>query len=113
MSRKSNAKAPVNPLSQDILDELFPGEYDGSLIALSHALCVAIGRVIIAVTALGGMVTVYRGSVNHSLVLSFRVGERKRSVELDGDDGSVVTLDQLANGIEQAYAKHVARQRDP
>lgn len=111
MTRSKNAKTTVDSVTEDALDELFTSGNDNNGIALPELSCIAIGRIFIAASHLGGMVTLYRGGPNNALIVSVRFGDRKRAVEIDDDEGSVTVLEQLANGVEQAWAKvYLARQ---
>jgi len=105
MKGRKNAKDTLDESTMSILDELFADSDDGVGIALPVPCCVAIGRIFVASANLGGMVSLYRGGPNNAYIVSFRFGERKRAVEIDDGEGSVTVLEQLANGVEQAWAK--------
>lgn len=111
MTRRNNAKTPVDEITETILDELFTSVDDDPSIALPLPCCVAIGRIFVAAAQLGGMVSLYRGGPNNSFIVSVRFGDRKRAVEIDDDEGSVTVLEHLANGVEDAWAKVHSQRR--
>lgn len=105
MTRKKNEKFGHSAIDQEILDELFPDRDNGPEFAIDEPGALAIGRIIAAVTALGGMATFYRNRDDHSFRVSLRFGDKSKSYALYGDDGDLVTLEHAANFYEGAWAK--------
>lgn len=113
MTRKSNAKNTLVGVEQGDLDDIFSSPHDNLLVSLSEPVCVAIGRCVVSITALGGMATLYRGGNDNSLCLSLRLGERKRGIYFGPDPDQATGLEQLANAFEAAYAKKFLASKNP
>lgn len=109
MPRRKNATSDSNSVNPELLAQLFPDDNHNPGFHFDITSNPAFGRLIASVTGLGGMVTLYSSSTDHSFSISIRFSERKRSYSLSEGDATDVVIEQLCNHYHGVYAKTVGK----
>lgn len=103
MTRSKNAPTGHIDIDPKVLEELFPSNNSFALHSFADDDLAAIGRIISYCAAVGALVTFYGSSTERTVCLSLRVGQRKRSLELNGDDADTTFLGGIADTLARIY----------
>ena len=103
MKGKKNASTGHLDIDTTLLEELFPSNDSFTLHSFSDDDLAAIGSLLSYAPAVGAMVTFFCSQSERNLCISIRFGQRKRSLQLNGDDVDSTFIRQLANGFQRIY----------
>lgn len=96
-------KTTIDTGEQALLEELFSDSDHLAILNLDGSYTDAIGTLIQYATAVGGMVTFYRGSAGDYIGISVRLGKRKRALSISGDDIDRRELEQFTDGFKRLW----------
>ena len=108
MTRRKDAKTGTKPNVEEALQELFADSDNTVHFDFSSIEYAPFGRILTAITAMGGMVSVYSGDGGNGVVLSLRVGERKKRYEFADTEEWNAFIEQISNPWWTAYGRWLA-----
>ena len=113
MTRRKNAEVTVDADAENALSEFFASDNDARYIDYNLLEFTAIGRVIVAVTQMGGSVAFYGRGADNGLKLFVRVGQRSKSYQFDSEEQWNELIDAVCNPWLLAYGRFLAIKQPP
>lgn len=111
MKKGKNAAARADEAATHALQELFADSSDPQHFDFDGVEFSPFGRIATAVTAMGGVVSLYGSRDGNGVVISIRVGERSKRYEFENADEWNTLIEQIANPWHVALGRYLAAKR--